>query len=351
MITIFTPSFADEANTNAQNLTVKEIVSRLPSDRFRVIMLGDRGAADPRILARENTEILRSYPHGNAARWLMRLVLSKVDIYFFPRQGPLDGAFFFLRRSLGLPIALVTYIVMALDEIEVAPILTRSIREADRVFGNSRYVSQTISNRFGVTSATIYDGIDRHLFRPPAVPRHDGQKLTVLYAGSFQPRKRVQLVIREAAKRPQVEFRLAGKGEEEAGCRSLAKELECRNVAFVGHLSQPELAKEMRRADVFLFPSVLEGRPQVLGQAAACGLPAIAMDKYWPDYVVDGETGYLAKSESDVSDKLDGLLAGHELRRRMSSAAAIHAARFDWKQVTLDWENVFLDTAGGHGAR
>ncbi|HMB83663.1 MAG TPA: hypothetical protein VKI40_06370, partial [Terriglobales bacterium] len=57
MITIFTPSFADEANTNAQNLTAKEIVSRLPPDRFRVLLLGD-GAPDPRILARENTEIL-----------------------------------------------------------------------------------------------------------------------------------------------------------------------------------------------------------------------------------------------------------------------------------------------------
>jgi len=31
MITVFTPSFADEANTNAQNLTAKEIVNRLPT--------------------------------------------------------------------------------------------------------------------------------------------------------------------------------------------------------------------------------------------------------------------------------------------------------------------------------
>src|ERR1035441_6564006 len=89
MITIFTPSFADEANTNAQNLTAKEIVSRLPAGRFRVVLLGD-GAPDPRILTRENTEILRWSRHGNTARWLPRVLLSKVDVYFFPRQGPLD---------------------------------------------------------------------------------------------------------------------------------------------------------------------------------------------------------------------------------------------------------------------
>ena len=141
MITVFTPSFADDANTNAQNLTAKEIVSRLPPDRFRVVLLGD-GAPDPRIRARENTEILHMTRHGNTARWLARVLLSKIDIYFFPRQGPLDTLFLFFRRSLGLPVALVTYIVMALDEIDVGPTMTRSIREADCVVGNSRYVAR-----------------------------------------------------------------------------------------------------------------------------------------------------------------------------------------------------------------
>jgi hypothetical protein len=41
-ITVFTPSFADEDNTNAQNLAVKEIVSRLPPEVFLVTMLYQR---------------------------------------------------------------------------------------------------------------------------------------------------------------------------------------------------------------------------------------------------------------------------------------------------------------------
>jgi len=345
MITIFTPSFADEANTNAQNLTAKEIVSRLPPDRFRVLLLGD-GAPDPRILARENTEILPWSRHGNTARWLTRVLLSRIDIYFFPREGPLDTLFLFCRRSLGLPVALVTYIVMALDEIAVGPTMTKSIREADCVVGNSRFVTQTVKDRFGVAAGTIYDGINRELFHPPVEARPTGSKLTVLYAGSFQARKRVNVVIREAANWPSVEFRLAGKGEEEEKCRSLANELGCRNVTFVGHLSQPGLAEEMRKSDVFLFPSVLEGHPQVLGQAASCGLPAVVMEKYRPDYVVHGETGYLVKSESELSHKLGLLLSDEDLRLRMSAAAARHALQFDWDKVALDWESVFVEAAG-----
>jgi glycosyltransferase involved in cell wall biosynthesis len=343
MITVFTPSFADEANTNAQNLTAKEVVSRLPSDRFRVVLLGD-GAPDPRILARENTKILRWTRHGNTPRWLTHVLLSKTDIYFFPREGPLDTLFMSFRRSLGLPIALVTYVVMALDG-GAGPKLARSIRDADQVVGNSRFVTQTVEDRFGVAARTIYDGIKREVFYPPTGGRSAGPKLTVLYAGSFQARKRVNVVIGEAAKRPAVEFRLAGKGkaEEEEKCRSLVNELGCRNVTFVGHLSQQGLAEEMRRADVFLFPSVLEGHPQVLGQAASCGLPAVAMELYRPDFVVHGETGYLVKSESEISDSLGLLLSDHDLRRRMSAAAARHALQFDWDKVTRDWETAFVE--------
>jgi glycosyltransferase involved in cell wall biosynthesis len=344
MITVFTPSFADEANTNAQNLTAKEIVSRLPPDQFRVILLGD-GPHDLRIRTRENTQILPWSRHGNTVRWLTHVLLSRVDIYFFPREGPLDTLFLFFRRSMGLPVALVTYVVMALDEIAVGPTMTRAIREADCVFGNSRYVSQTVQDRFGVATDTIYSGIKRELFYPPTEARRPEAKLTVLHAGSFQARKRVDVVIREAAKWPAVEFRLVGKGEEEAKCRSLVDELRCRNVTFAGHLSQQKLADEMRSADVFLFPSVLEGHPQVLGQAASCGLPAVAMEKYRPDYVIHGETGYLVKSDYELSHSLGLLLSDEGLRLRLSAAAARHALQFDWDNVARDWGRVFVEAA------
>ena len=351
MLTVFTPSFADEANTNAQNLTVKEVVSRLPTDRFRVVLLGN-GTPDPRILARENTKILSSSRHGNTPRWLAHALFSKIDIYFFPREGPLDTLFMLSRRSLRLPIARVTYVVVALDG-GVGPKMAQSVREADSVVGNSRFVSQTVEDRFGVAAGTIYDGIKRELFYQSTMPRQSGEKLRVLYAGSFQARKRVNVVIQEAAKWPSVEFRLAGKGEveEERQCRSLVHELGCRNVTFLGHMSQEGLANEMREADIFLFPSVLEGHPQVLGQAASCGLPALAMELYRPDYVVNGETGYLVKSDSELSDRLGLLFSDQSLRSRMSAAAARHALQFDWDRVTRDWERVFVEAASKHRQR
>jgi glycosyltransferase involved in cell wall biosynthesis len=138
-------------------------------------------------------------------------------------------------------------------------------------------------------------------------------------------------------------FRLGGRGETEPSCRALAAQLGCHNVVFLGHLTPTQLGEEMRRADVFLFPSILEGHPQVLGQAAACGLPAIAMKVYRPDYVLHGETGFLAESDQELAHKLDLLLSDPVMRKSMAWAAALHSKEFDWDRISRQWADVFRE--------
>lgn len=342
-ITIFTPSFADQNNTNAQNLTVKEIVSRLCPEQFRVIMISD-GKPDPRIAGRKNTELLPYYKHGNAAQLLIRSLACRPDIYFYPRFGPLDHAVFALRKNLRLRTAVVTHIVSTMNNAAEGSLVARSIVEGDAVFANSVYVAETVRQRFGVMAETIYNGIDRRFFFPrddSASTDNDAQPLTVLYAGSFRPSKRVELVVEQAARWPHVQFRLLGRGETEAHCRSLSRKYNCRNVSFLGHLPLAEVGEEMRKAHIFLFPSIVEGHPQVLGQAAACGLPAIAMNVYHPEYVLHGETGFLAESDTEMVQHLEMLLFDSAMRRLMSLAAIRHSRAFDWDRVTERWTEVF----------
>jgi 1,2-diacylglycerol 3-alpha-glucosyltransferase len=123
----------------------------------------------------------------------------------------------------------------------------------------------------------------------------------------------------------------------------LCQKYECRNVSFLGHLPLPHLGEEMRSAQVFLFPSIIEGHPQVLGQAAACGLPAIAMNLYHPEYVLHGETGLLAESDAELTQHLDVLLRDSAMRQSMASAAARHSRKFDWDRVAEQWAGVFQE--------
>jgi glycosyltransferase involved in cell wall biosynthesis len=341
MITIFTPSFADEADTNAQNLSVKEIVVRLDPGRFAVTMLHE-GDADPRIAARPNTQLLRWDKHGNTLRVVARLVTQIPDIYFFPREGPLDAMFLNLRRRFGLRTAVVTHIVSGGLYSQPYPAAReRNIREADAVFANNAYLAELLRDKMGIMASTIHNGIDRRHFFHPVSKSEPSERVIVLYAGSMRPYKRVPLVVEQAARWPNVTFRIAGTGEEEQLCRNLAADRKCQNVAFLGHLTLAQLGDEMRCADIFLFPSIVEGHPQVLGQAAGCGLPVVAMNVYRPDYVVNGTTGFLVESDNELAEKLSLLIREPELRWSMGQAAAEHAKKFDWDVIARQWQDIF----------
>jgi glycosyltransferase involved in cell wall biosynthesis len=345
MITIFTPSFADEADTNAQNLTVKEVVARLHPDRASVTMFYD-GAVDPRIAARPNTTLLRWQQHGNTRRTAWQIFRKVPDVYFFPREGPLDAAFLRMRRYFRWRTAVVMPVVSGgLHSQSYSPARIRNIREADSVLANNAYLAQLVREKFNINPGTIYDGIDGRHFFPPETGRVQREPVNVLYAGSMRPYKRVPVVVRQAARWPGVKFRIAGTGEEEQLCKNLAVELKCTNVEFLGHLSQLELGHEMRRADIFLFPSIIEGHPQVLGQAAACGLPAVAMEVYRPDYVLNGTTGFLAGDDDELKNKLDLLIREPQLRISMGVAAVAHAQKFDWDVVAAKWQQAFEEAA------
>src|SRR5258707_11445785 len=234
MITVFTPSFADESNTNAQNLTVKEIVARMDPSRFRVVMLGP-GKADPRIAARPNTRILRWEKRGNTARILLHMLCHIPDVYFFPREGPLDAAFLSARAKLHWRSALVTYVVSGgLEQETNRPILWRAIRECDIVAGNSRHMSETVERLGGRDVQTVYDGIDRRYYYPPPEPKDEDGGPRVLFAGSLCHYKRARLVGCEAGKHPGLEIRLGGAWDKSNACQRVAQDLNCSNVVFLG---------------------------------------------------------------------------------------------------------------------
>lgn len=344
MLTVFTPSFADEADSNAQNLTVKEIAARLSPDKFRLLMLyGD--IPDPRIASRANTKLVRWKKRGNTLPILMRVLHGVPDVYFFPREGPLDAAFFRMRKLLRLKTAVVTYIVSGglYNPEPVRPGLARNVREADAVYANAKYLSELVQQRLGRQAGVRYDGVDRRFYFPASEPRLN-ERPVVLFAGSLRPYKRAKMVV-QAARLAEAEFRIAGRGEEEQECRRLTAEAGCSNVKFLGHLSSEQLGEQMREADVFLLPSILEGHPQVLLQAAACGLPCLAMSIYRPEYVINEKTGFLAENDEELSAKLGLLIGNRELRKRMGDAAAIHASRFDWDVITRQWEEAFSEAA------
>jgi len=120
--------------------------------------------------------------------------------------------------------------------------------------------------------------------------------------------------------------------------RVLARELGiAAHVEFAGFVPNAELAARVAGADLLLHPTRAESFGQVLGEAAALGIPCIASNvNAVPEVVADGETGLLCRVD-DVdafASALTKLMGDTEWRRRMGEAARARAERlWRWSRI------------------
>ena len=94
-----------------------------------------------------------------------------------------------------------------------------------------------------------------------------------------------------------------------------------------------EVLQLMQSCDVFVLPSIVEGRALVQQEAMACGLPLIATrNAGGEDLIVEGETGFLvpAGSPETIAEKIEWFLENRGKLPGMGEAARAKAAELTW---------------------
>jgi glycosyltransferase involved in cell wall biosynthesis len=122
---------------------------------------------------------------------------------------------------------------------------------------------------------------------------------------------------------------LAGGGPEEGYLRERLGD----HATFLGWLSGDELARTYASADVFLFASETDTFGQVLLEAQASGLPAVAVAAGGPTgLIADGVTGMLRPASADALAAAVVELAGNPvLRDRLARAALAVVGGATWE--------------------
>jgi 1,2-diacylglycerol 3-alpha-glucosyltransferase len=212
---------------------------------------------------------------------------------------------------------------------------TRFAARADAVIAPSALVRDQLRAR-GVTApiAVVPTGVDLGRFRPSegaAARRALGLAAAeplVLYVGRLDREKSVDRVLlafdRIAGTLPGAQLWLVGQGKETEPLRRLAAGLGAGDrVHFAGVRAHQGLAVWYQAADLFLFASETETQGLVLAEAAACGLPAVAVIAPGCDEVVrDGETGILTKGDpAALAEAAIGLLLDGDRRVAMGARA------------------------------
>jgi glycosyltransferase involved in cell wall biosynthesis len=204
---------------------------------------------------------------------------------------------------------------------------------------------------------THHNGVDLDRFGPGGNEPEPG---LVLHVGRLVEKKGTGLLLRAfrcvLRERPEARLAIAGDGPLRASLERQSAGLGG-SVRFLGALGHAETADWMRRAWLLAAPSITardgdsEGLPQVVIEAAASGLPAVASDHAGiPEAVEDGRTGFLV-AEGDVdalARRLLDLLGSLELRLGMGAAArALAEERFDSVRQSRRLESLYDSLSSG----
>ncbi|MCK4323005.1 MAG: glycosyltransferase family 4 protein, partial [Armatimonadetes bacterium] len=168
---------------------------------------------------------------------------------------------------------------------------------------------------------------------------------TILCVSNLEERKGQEYLLRAVALLREQEFSLMLVGSERAReaayaakLRDVTKTLDLTDkVRFVGRLEGKDLAAAYRQADVFVFPSLMEGYGLVLLEAMSFGLPVVTTRVGGiPEIVSDGVEGILVppRDENALADAIAELLACPAKRREMGEKGMARARQQpSWDEV------------------
>lgn len=217
----------------------------------------------------------------------------------------------------------------------------------DAALVESRAMERFIRENTTLSNKTIYvveSGIDLTDFIPPNNPAGNQNEFVVGYVGRMSPEKNplgfIELAEQLVSRVPNLRFSMFGEGpqlkEVEERIRSSPASALITLEGYIAHVRDA-----MYKINCLVVPSKLDGRPNIIMEANACGIPVIGAPVGGiPELIEEGVNGYL-RSPLDVdsiASVLSDLIADSSLRLSvMSNSRSVATKRFDRLRMFDDY--------------
>lgn len=359
----------------------RELLARLGQGGTRVELILARGKPYP---AHVPNWTVHRFAIGRGLRWYVAPFVVPDAIGLVWRERPFDllrvhslryigPAALWARRLYGIDAPIVAH-HHHLDPDRLNGVIEkRVIAGADAVVVGSEFARRQLRDELGVRTdhvSVVPYGVDAAFApRPPRADLLARYGLTghpvVLFFGGLKPRKNLPLLLdlwpRVAAGAPKARLLIAGGGPLLDELRGQAKRVgAAASVVFTGYVSEAEKSDHFNLADLFVFPSAMEGFGLTLAEAMASGVPVVASDRgSIPEVVGAGEGGFVCdpgRPEAFV-ERILALLRDTVLREKLAGLARERAERhFRWERCVEGTRRVYESAVeawrrGGKAAR
>jgi alpha-maltose-1-phosphate synthase len=206
----------------------------------------------------------------------------------------------------------------------------QEITLADHIFVASSITQQSLL-REGVSSekiTVIPYGAPIDYFRPQ--PKLDST-FRALFVGRVGPRKGVHYLLQawQDLQLPQAELMLVGMNEFPESWLSQLPH----GIRYIPSVPHTTLNQYYSNANVFVFPSLVEGFGLVLLEAMACGIPVITTpNTAGPDIITDGVEGFIIpiRDPEALKEKLEWCYSHPQELAEMGLASRRKAEQLTW---------------------
>lgn len=219
-----------------------------------------------------------------------------------------------------------------------------AIRLADSVAVPSAYLVN-VFRQFGIEAQAIFNIVETERFR---FRERNPLRPVFLSNRNLEPMYNVGCTLRAFAliqrRVPGARLLVAGDGSQRPQLEALARELELRDVCFLGRVTPEKMPRVYDRADIFLNSSEIDNMPLSILEAFACGLPVVTTDAGGiPNIVEHARTGLIVgrgdyRAMADAALRLldDPALAGTLIRN-----ARRECSRYRWESVKQKWLDLY----------
>jgi glycosyltransferase involved in cell wall biosynthesis len=212
-------------------------------------------------------------------------------------------------------------------------ILDSEIELADKILVGSTFAKNSfIAENIAIDKVNVIPfGVDVSLFTSSPINNKKTDQFNVIYVGQIGQRKGISYLLKAYTKFMGSGTQLTLVGKIVNNDKPLIPYRD--NFTYIPHVPRSQLPDIYQSADVFVFPTLLEGMGLVVLEAMASGLPVITTSNGPGDIVRDGIDGYIVpiRNVDAIEEKLEYFRTHPVEKYQMGLNARTRAMEFTWE--------------------